>query len=562
MASVCALLAGCGEGVGGDLDAGGDAGALDAAAPADGGARDAGSGGDAAIAPDASTSDASTGDTATPDAATGDAATGDASTGDAATPDAATADAATPDASTADAGAASDAGTAMDSGADAGTPSMCPAFASPGADFGLPKGGGDPFLTTRTTTCSSGSSPRYSLLDLDGDGLLDLVITGTCSAGGEPGLTHWLLHRNTGAGFASPVAWPLPSGYAGGFPDTETIGCTTAVARRFGTFDLDGDARPDLVITSECTGTGAVGLAHWIVHLNTGTGFASAATTFALPTYAGRFDETNETSCSGAEPRHALLDVDGDLDPDLVLTSFCDESMLVGRTRWLVHLNDGTRFAASSVDYALPSGFTGLAFPQTQRESCPAAGSPRYAVTDLDGDRIPDLVITSLCSGGPIGVGRWDVHRGSPTGFASAATSWPLPSYPGGAFLTLEGPATCGAGGQPRYRLRDADGDDAPDLIVTGLCSGTGSLGRTEWAVHLGTGAGFGAALAWALPPDYLGSPLSNTETVSCSSGSSPRYETLDLDGDGVMDFVATSLCSGSGMLGRTHWSLHAGCVP
>lgn len=89
-----------------------------------------------------------------------------------------------------------------------------------------------------------------------------------------------------------------------------------------------------------------------------------------------------------------------------------------------------------------------------------------------------------------------------------------------------------------------------------------GPIGRTEWAVHLGTGAGFGAPLAWALPPDYLGAPLTDTETVLCDSATSPRYDTTDLNGDGVMDFVATAYCSGAGMLSRAYWWLHPGCAP
>ncbi len=517
----CILLIGCGGGV----DNGGDGGGIDA-----------------------TTEDAAVGG--------GDAGTAD---GGGAAMDAGV------DASIADAGP--DASAAMDAGPDAGRdggpPITCPAFMSPAVDWSLPKASAmGLFPAVETLDCPSSSSPRYTLLDMDGDGLDDLVVTSSCGGGGELGVTHWDVYLNTGSGFAgAPTTWTLPtSGYIGGFHELASTTCpTTAV--RYHTLDLDGDQRPDLVVTGACAGVSDVGNTHWVVHWNNGSGFDTSGFDFPLPTgYTGGFHDIEAATCT---PKiYTLLDTDGDRDPDLVVTALCDgTSNGVGTARWLVHTNAGNAFAGSSVDFTLPSGYPVTSFQKRESQSCPSGTSPRFVTTDLDGDRVPDLVVTSLCSGGMIGRAYWAVHLGTAAGFDSTATMWTLPSYTPGAFTTFETPPACTPAAQPRYVVRDIDGDDAPDLIVTGLCSGGSTLGRWYWYVHINTGTGFGDALSWALPPDYPGSDFTDSSTVSCAGRSSPRYDVRDMNGDGILDFVATSLCSGEAPLGRTEWAVHLGCV-
>ncbi len=537
--SACILLMGCSEATSNGGDGGGADGATrDAGVPFDnGGGADAGSG-DAGM--DGGASDAGV------DASASDAGIDDAGAGDAAMD--------------ADGGAdaSSDAGPTLDGGS-----ASCPAFQSPPLEWPLPSASTMArFPDVTTLDCPSSSAPRFTLLDLDGDDLDDLVLTSACGGAGELGQSRWDVYLNTGSGFASaPIHWTLPTaGYPDGFHHVESTTCADSL--RYRTFDIDGDRRPDLVVTSACTGTSSVGDTHWVVHLNDGSGFATSGTSFALPTgYTGGFPDVAASTCTFDAPRYALLDVDGDLDPDLVVTSLCDGSAMVGHTRWLVHENDGSRFAMAATDFALPSGYRAASFTRLAGETCPFGDSPRFGTTDLDGDRVPDLVVTSLCSGGPIGRMRWAVHLGGAGGFDDSATAWSLPSYAPGAFLTPEGPASCTPAAQPRYVLRDADGDGMLDLIVTGLCSGAGPLGRSEWAVHVNTGTGFGAALSWALPPDYPGTDLGDVHTVSCATTGGPRYDVRDLDGDGIMDLVATSRCSGAGPLGADYWYLHRGCI-
>src|SRR5262249_41730520 len=116
----------------------------------------------------------------------------------------------------------------------------------------------------------------WSTVDLDGDGRVDLVVT--APAGGAGAVTQWQLVRNTGSGFeAAATAWSLPSlGWsasvlAGGFQGTGT----------WSTFDLDGDAKPDLVVTTDASANvqlGWPGAPRWDLYRNTGHGFSASAT--------------------------------------------------------------------------------------------------------------------------------------------------------------------------------------------------------------------------------------------------------------------------------------------
>src|SRR4029077_11681462 len=102
----------------------------------------------------------------------------------------------------------------------------------------------------------------------------------------------------------------------------------------------------------------------------------------------------------------------------------------VGQSRWIVYRNTGTGFGAPA-DFALPTGFNKGGFYSLSGDlDCDAFNSinqPRYTVTDLDGDRKPDLVLTMACDpmtfmrDTSVGTRRWIVHRNTGTGFGAPA---------------------------------------------------------------------------------------------------------------------------------------------
>ena len=74
----------------------------------------------------------------------------------------------------------------------------------------------------------------------------------------------------------------------------------------------------------------------------------------------------------------------------------------------------------------------------------------------------------------------------------------------------------------------------------------------------------FGAASTWTLP-DLSALPLTVTDMVAaaadnwgCENDQSFRYTTMDLTGDGQLDFVITDGCDAGGV-GAQRWILHPG---
>src|SRR5206468_846358 len=161
------------------------------------------------------------------------------------------------------------------------------------------------------------------------------------------------------------------------------------------------DFRPDLVLTSRCSDA-ATGVTKWLVHHNDGTGFATTPTDFTLPQgfvtadgsvpFAGL---SGTLSCTGGAnlPEYTVVDLNGDLRPDLVMFARCSDS-LTGRTTWGLHRNTGSAFAIRET-FALPSGYTvnaGLPFPAfSGRQDC-SGGRLGWAALDMNGDLKPDLL--------------------------------------------------------------------------------------------------------------------------------------------------------------------------
>ncbi|HTJ43843.1 MAG TPA: hypothetical protein VL463_17170, partial [Kofleriaceae bacterium] len=326
-----------------------------------------------------------------------------------------------------------------------------------GASWALPPGfAARAFWGTSNDDCNAG--PRYVLADLTGDLRPDLVVTSACDQS-TLGTDHWDVYANTGAGFAStPISWPLPSFGARAFDHAHSDACGTA-APIFALEDLDGDHRPDLVVTSACDQS-SLGTDHWNVYANTGSAF-SAATSWSLPSYGARafWTPSNDDCTQTTGPVYFVADLAGDERPELVVAFACDQSSL-GTDHWDVYANSGAGFQTSAISWPLPAGFGGRAFIARGNDDCNAP--PRYALVDLDGDRKLDLAITSTCGDDPVGTTWWLAARGTDTGFA-AATEWCLPpGYGARAFA--------GAGSCPRYSLHDLDGDRAPELVVTSDC--------------------------------------------------------------------------------------------
>ncbi len=386
------------------------------------------------------------------------------------------------------------------------------------------------------------SGRTYATLDLDADGNLDLVVTFTSyTAHDDVGTTHWLVYRGGDAGFGAAESWSLPTG------TFEKLADFTSSGRSYATFDVDGDRRPDLVVTqTKYSASDGVGKTHWLVYANTGSGFAATATEWALPASTYGFAQVADSTTSGRN--YQTMDLDSDHRPDLVVSATTySHSDSVGTTHWLVYKNTGSGFAAEATSWTLPSSQYGF------EKIADSTDSGRvYQTVDLDGDGKPELVISAAGYGfpGEVGATHWLVYANTGTGFASATTSWTLPLAQAG-YEALAASDTSGR----NYATVDLDGDHRPDLVLTQTKYGASDgIGKTHWSVFANTGSGFATtAIDWPLPPDSHTFPsLGETDETNGRA-----YAVLDADGDARGDLVVTSTSyNHSDGLGTTHWSI------
>jgi hypothetical protein len=204
----------------------------------------------------------------------------------------------------------------------------------------------DGFLTS-----GFAGSNKWSVRDMDHDGLLDLVVTSESSSNpgyapvfGLPGSPHWRVFRNNGTRFeANATLWPVPDGgtrdgtLITGFDYlSPTGGPPRGVdSENWDVVDIDGDGLEDLIVTSELQTDGSYAYQpddhpYWRVFLNRGNGFDTTAFHWPIP-YGGRrsagtlkgFVNTQDNAIFNDEINShnwILRDMNDDLRPDFVLT--------------------------------------------------------------------------------------------------------------------------------------------------------------------------------------------------------------------------------------------------
>ena len=312
-----------------------------------------------------------------------------------------------------------------------------------------------------------------ALADLDGDGLLDIMV------GSDNNIVY--AYKNTGT--ASSPAWTYTSGWNRTGPGT---------FGRPGLADLDGDGDTDLAIMDQ--------FANIQVYENTcdATSSCSSGPTWTLNS---AWDDGYTDLGSLAMPAFADLDLDGDFD------------MMVGD-------QSGAGYAYENVcgEGANPACTGGAGGPTWSRKAAwdesngLANSTPRFADLDDDGDM--DLVLSPRNTGGSLtfentcGEGANPACSTGPTW--SARKAWNFH----GNFGVYAVPA-----------FGDVDGDGDPDLLI-GEADGiiyAYSNGETSAGVYQTNGSVTSAVID-------IGTSNANVDVVSWNPTSQPANTNLTID--------------------------------
>jgi len=442
------------------------------------------------------------------------------------------------------------------------------------------------YSTANQGAYTSEGDEFWALQDMNGDKYPDLVVTTSIKQvlSEEPGddnlldevfdlsaAPNWHVYLGGPEGFHKDfIKWPVPQGgrAARGFNRMTMQGGADRIHNGHGQVnkqgdlawvvrDMDGDGKPDLVVTGAAEELVQVGYIfrvfggnveapYWRVYLNDGNGFSKEPVNWLVPktpvwdTFAGLSLEASSVLANYTTQVWGMRDMNGDKRPDIIAYGKVEEVKPEGpdagaggfRVRppgqpsaphWDVYLNDGKGFAAAPTSWTVPrnrgvgdNGLNGPWGPPSIKDA--EEGDNVWDVYDITGDGKPDLVIAAyqrsfqMQAFGYPSTSHWEVFENTGTGFGSMK-EWPLPrgGLGAGGFFG-KGVSSANVPGDDVWTTVDMDGDAKPDLVVTGKVSaGTNpavyNLGRQGdnpfWMVFRNTGNGFeneNQGKQWKLP--------------------------------------------------------------
>ncbi len=449
-------------------------------------------------------------------------------------------------------------------------------------------------------------SQTWGLVDMNGDKKQDLVVFGQLQGGlvscFSPGLNqYWQVYLNTGSGFSiTAINWSTPDGGKRSGTDIYGYNAISGTAlpsdisgsQSWSLMDMDGDNKPDLVITAQKQGSLVTSFSpitgqYWKVHKNTGSGFSNTVTNWDLPV-GGKiilgtnygFDNVSNvapTSDATGSQTWGLMDMDGDYKPDLIVAAQKQGSEVMcfgagSAPYWKVYNNTGSGFSLAATNWDLPFGGKKLmnkstfGFNNLNGTALPSedTGAQTWALTDMDGDHKPDLVVCAQLQGGlvtcfSVGAGPyWKVYFNASNKFNTTPTNWNLPN---GGFITggtsYGFNAISGTSSQvdntnsQSWALLNLDDYAGPDLVVTAqhsagniTCLGAGI--DPHWLAYDNLSTGFStSSIKWKLPTGgkisgavtYGFDAVSGTALPSHNQNSQTWFIT-DLNGDFKLDLV------------------------
>jgi RHS repeat-associated protein len=356
-------------------------------------------------------------------------------------------------------------------------------------------------------------------IDIDGDRRADLVWGGNgtaiswaqnTSSAGSTNVTFGSVHTLFSRTFAGPIQFSNPTGESYRWRPGGGLG-----VQRARLMDMNGDGRPDLVAGP---GTGGCMSTYLEIHFNIGAGgaahFDSNPTCMqaSAPLSNPAWGVFKGLSRSLPDTDIDLNDLTGDGIPDYIFSAAGDWTVYPG----IKNPNGSWQFASNPIHFHPHDTSNGspIRFLDSNK------GQVLADIVDMNGDGLPDRVVSSIVSG----AGIWSVDYNTGSDFATNAAfvkgdtkvQAVLETWFDSDFFNY--PASRGV-------LMDLNGDARPDYLFK---SDSGANMVVSW----NTGATFDSSkTTLTLPADVFPS-------MSRDVGQPDRSLLADVDGDGFPDFV------------------------